>query len=197
MDNEIRLHLGCGKRFLPGFFHIDIEEFEHIDRVGTIDDLSDFDSESCAMIYSSHAFEYFDRIEAAKVLSEWRRVLKIGGEIRIAVPDFAALVRIYQDTGDISDIIGPLFGRWAKGQDQSGSQQKQFVGDVLYHRTVWDKASLTQVLLGADFTDVTEYNPVEFLASFDSNFDDHSLAFYPHFDRSGTQISLCLKGFKS
>jgi predicted SAM-dependent methyltransferase len=28
---EIKLHLGCGKRYIPGFIHIDLADYPHID----------------------------------------------------------------------------------------------------------------------------------------------------------------------
>lgn len=54
-------------------------------------------------MYSSHTLEYFDAgqpgdpmrpgVEVFDVLSEWKRVLKPGGAIRLAVPDFDSLVK--------------------------------------------------------------------------------------------------------
>ena len=36
----MRLHLGCGKKFINGFIHIDAIDYHHIDHVATIDNLS-------------------------------------------------------------------------------------------------------------------------------------------------------------
>ena len=36
---KIKLHLGCGKRYLPGYTHIDIDNEPHIDYPNT--DISD------------------------------------------------------------------------------------------------------------------------------------------------------------
>ena len=70
------LHLGCGKRFIPRFVHIDLLDLPHIDYQHRVDDLPMFAKGSVKLIYASHVFEYFDRVEAITVLREWHRVLK-------------------------------------------------------------------------------------------------------------------------
>ena len=57
----MKLHLGCGKRYLEGYIHVDIAEFEHIDYQLPIDDLSTFKDNTIEEIYASHVLEYFDR----------------------------------------------------------------------------------------------------------------------------------------
>jgi mRNA (guanine-N7-)-methyltransferase len=47
-----------------------------------------FENKTADLIYSSHLFEYFDREEGKKLLTQWFSKLKSGGIIRIAVPDF-------------------------------------------------------------------------------------------------------------
>ena len=178
----IRLHLGCGKRYLPGWVHIDVSPGPHIDFQTSIRNLSMFADETVGQIYCSHALEYFDRIEVAEVLAEWRRVLVPGGKLNLAVPNFKALMSIYLMTGSLDSILGPLYGRMNVVQSD----------DLIYHKTVYDKVSLTSLLNQHGFTDVSDYDPIFFLAQIDPTFDDHSLAYFPHMDRSGLQVSLCL-----
>ena len=179
---SVRLHLGCGKRYLPGWIHIDLAPGPHIDFQNSIGDLSMFANETVDEIYCSHALEYFDRVEAVEVLVEWRRVLTPGGRLFLAVPDFQALIRIYETTGSLDPILGPLFGRML------GKTRDSYI----YHRTTFDIRSLTSLLEECGFSDVIEYDPVSFLGNFDPDYDDHSLAFFPHMDRTGVQVSLCL-----
>ena len=110
-NQEIKLHLGCGERYLPGFCHIDIRKFPHIDYVASIDKLDMFEDDSVNLIYASHLLEHFSRNKTEEVLKEWHRVLKRGGIIRLAVPDFEKLINVYQETKDIKLILGPLFGK--------------------------------------------------------------------------------------
>ena len=91
---SLKLHLGCGKRYIPGFVHVDQDDFPHIDHRSRIDQLPMFANGSAELIYCCHAFEYFDRQEAPAVLAEWHRILAPGGILRLAVPDIEALITV-------------------------------------------------------------------------------------------------------
>lgn len=78
----MKLHLGCGKRHIPGFVHIDAVEFPHVDHVAAIDNLSFIPDNSCTLIYNCHVLEHFKRRDALRVLKEWNRVLAPGGVLR-------------------------------------------------------------------------------------------------------------------
>lgn len=184
--NDLKLHLGSGRRRLQGFINIDREFSEGIDLVCDVSRLSDFEDESVAEIYSSHTLEYFDRQQATTTLAEWFRVLKPGGKLYVSVPDFESLVQVYAETGRIETILGPLFGRWHNPHEMK----------THYHKTVWDMPSLSECLYISGLMDVSRFNPIEYLSKIDPLFDDYSLAFFPHMDRNGTQISLCLYGTK-
>ena len=71
----MKLHLGCGERYLEGYTHIDLADFEHIDYKMPVDNLSIFENNSIDEIYASHVVEYFDRDEVKLLLKEWNRVL--------------------------------------------------------------------------------------------------------------------------
>jgi predicted SAM-dependent methyltransferase len=51
------------------------------------------DSNSVDMIYSSHVLEHFTFSEIHGVLTEWLRVLKVGGEIMLRLPDITYACR--------------------------------------------------------------------------------------------------------
>lgn len=177
----MKLHLGCGKRYLTGFTHVDLDEYDHIDVNTSIDNLSMFESNSVDEIYSSHALEYFDVYEVLDVLNEWNRVLKQGGALRIAVPDFQNLTKVYLETGDIEKVIGPIVGRWPISQDR-----------VIYHKQIFDEKKLSSILTSCGFEDISRWN-FEDLLEIDKNYDDHSRAYYPHMDfLKGIHLSLNL-----
>lgn len=177
----MKLHLGCGKRHIPGFVHIDAVDYPHVDHVTTIDNLSFIPDGSVDLIYNCHVLEHFKRREVGRVLTEWWRVLKPGGVLRISVPDFAQLCAVYQREGRIDLVVGALFGRQ----------------DYLYniHYNVFDLASLTLALEQAGFDAVRRY---DWRQTEHAGVDDYSQAYIPHMDKDrGTLISLNMECNKS
>jgi predicted SAM-dependent methyltransferase len=163
-----KLHLGCGKRILDGWVHIDTSDYDHIDFNQSISDLSMFSDNTVEIIYCSHALEYFDRDQAFNVLKEWGRVLTDSGTLFIAVPDFVSLAQIYSETGKLKNIIGPLFGKMKSGIDDG----------FIYHKTVYDEESLRLLMHDCGFINIERYDPIGFLNQINREFDDHSLAFF-------------------
>ena len=159
---------------------------DHIDYKSNIDDLSMFDNESVSLIYSSHSFEYFNRQEAIKVLTEWRRVLRPEGVLRLAVPDFDSLIKVYQKTGEIEKILGPLYGQM---DIQTNEGQK-----TLYHRTVYNFDSLSKLLKNNGFKNIRRY---DWRTTVHRDHDDHSQAYFPHMDKEkGILVSLNIEWVK-
>ncbi|MGD9637489.1 MAG: methyltransferase domain-containing protein [Alphaproteobacteria bacterium] len=170
----MKLHLGCGKRFIEGFIHIDAVDYPHIDHVATIDTLSFIQDETVELIYTCHVLEHFKRKDLPRVLEEWRRVMKKGGVLRIAVPDFKKLCEIYTKYDDINMVMGPIFGRQ----------------DYLYniHYNIFDFKSLKKELENAGFGNVRLY---DWRKTEHADVDDYSQAYIPHMDKeNGTLISL-------
>lgn len=176
----MKLHLGCGKRHIPGFVHIDAVDYPHVDHVATIDALSFIPDESVGLIYNCHVLEHFKRRDIKRVLVEWNRVLRPGGMLRISVPDFASICDVYQKTRDLGLVIGSLFGRQ----------------DYLYniHYNAFDFHTLERLLSDVGFTDVAKY---DWRDTEHGDIDDFSQAYIPHMDKeNGTLMSLnveCLK----
>jgi predicted SAM-dependent methyltransferase len=173
----MKLHLGCGWRnFGPDWVHIDAGDYTHLDH-DSVTDLSHIENNTVSLIYSSHMLEYLDRDEAHMVLQEWRRVLRPGGTLRLAVPDFESMVKLYSEgTIKLSNMLGPLYGKMPMSDT------------TIYHKTVYDYESIASLLEGVGFTDVRRYDWRE---TEHAEFDDHSQAYIPHMDKdNGTPISL-------
>ncbi|MBB5206394.1 putative SAM-dependent methyltransferase [Inhella inkyongensis] len=183
----MKLHLGCWHRHFPGWVHVDLCDLPHIDHKSRIDQLPFLADGSAELIYCSHAFEYFDRQQAPAVLAEWRRVLAPGGHLRLAVPDFEALIQIYRQTGAIERVLGPLYGRM-EIQTASGPE-------CLYHRTCYDEASLTRLLQENGFAQAQRW---DWRQTEHAHIDDHSQAYFPHMQKeSGLLVSLNLQAIKA
>ena len=161
----IKYHIGCGKRdFGPEWIHIDGENYPHVKSSDVW--LMSQNQDSADLIYSSHLLEYFDLIEAGGLLWSWYNVLKRGGILRIAVPDFEALSYAYE-TADFKllDIIGPLFGRM------------EMAGHKIYHKTTFDYDSLHDLLTDVGFKNIRKY---DWRQTEHAHIDDHSHAHLPH-----------------
>lgn len=176
----MKLHLGCWHRDFPGFINVDLCDLPHIHYKSYIHELPFIEDASVDYVYCSHALEYYDLESAKLALKEWLRVLKPGGMLRLAVPNFEALLEVYQKTRDIKRILGPMFGR----MQVSGVGEDKFI----YHKIVYDFKLLSEVLTESGFVDIKLY---DWRTTEHSNFDDHSQAYFPHMDKEhGLLISL-------
>lgn len=102
------------------------------------------------LIYSSHLIAYFDREEIIPILQEWERVLRPGGILRLATPDWDVLRTIERP------LIGPLYGKMQPG---------------IYHKTVYGYYDLYLVLRQVGFIDIGRW-------SWEGLPDDHSQSTY-------------------
>jgi len=178
-----KLHLGCGKRLLKGYIHVDIDDLPHVDHCTSIDNLNMFEDESVDEIYNCGVFGYFDREEAPAVLKEWKRVLKIGGKLRISMADFSKSMKAYMMNGENLEglgILGPTFGKW-EITDGAGLTRS------VYKKTGYDFRSLKSFLDASGFKNIQKYDWKDFLPP---DYDDYSKAYIPHMDPSGMLLSL-------
>ena len=89
----MKLHLGCGERFLDGYIHIDLAEFEHIDHRIPVNNLSIFDDNSIDGTYelllkNDHLYQ--------KIFRHNNNLGK-GASVRTGIENFKGDVLIIQD----------------------------------------------------------------------------------------------------
>lgn len=182
-DRPVKLHLGCGKRFIPGFVHVDTVAFPHIDHVQDIRALPQFEENSVELIYACQVLTYFDREEVVDVLAEWRRVLKPGGILRLSVINFETIVRLYNDGFPLERFLGWLYGKWTDDR-----------GGFVYERTTYDLPSMTTVLTNAGFEHVELW---DWRTTEHAEVDDYSQAYIPHMDKeNGLLVNLNIQARK-
>lgn len=89
------LNLGCGNNFHKDWTNIDfVSSSEHVINYNLLDGIP-ADNNSTDVIYHSHVLEHFSKSDGIKFLQECYRVLKVGGILRIAVPDLETIVKEY------------------------------------------------------------------------------------------------------
>ena len=174
--SKLKLHIGCGSKYFgKDWVHIDKETYNYVDG-HDVESLL-YSDESVDLIYASHLIEYFDGEAVVRVLKEWWRVLKYGGTLRLAVPDFEAMARLYvEKMFPLVSFIGPLYGK----------MMVQFI--PTYHRMVYDYDSLSALLGSCGFRNIRRWDWRE---TEHAQFDDCSQAYLPKMDKiNGTLISL-------
>lgn len=177
----MKLHLGCGRRFIPGFVHVDLVEAGHVAIVADVARLPIPDG-AAELIYASHVLEHFGRNEYRKVLKEWFRVLDPGGVLRLSVPDFSACAALYYEGGlsDLSGLTGLLVGGQRDEYD--------------FHKMVFDEITLSRDLMETGFRKVVRW---DWRKTEHSEVDDYSQAYIPHMAKDiGRLMSLNLEGVK-
>ena len=114
-----KLHLGCGTKHLEGYTNIDIRYLPGVDEVNNIRFLRNHKENSVDEIYACHVLEHFGRWEYKDVLKRWFEILKPGGHLRLAIPNFHSICSYYTKTNDLKSLIGLLYG----GQDYDENYQ--------------------------------------------------------------------------
>ena len=140
------LHLGCGNVDAPQFISIDLQPHRHVHYLRNVTSPTMWHAQSADLIYACHVLEHVERAEVPRVLANWHRFLKPEGILRLSVPDFDAIWRIYEASGrDIDAIAGYLMG----------GQRDRF--DV--HMSVFNQAYLCGLIEDAGFRGVRKWDP--------------------------------------
>lgn len=146
VDSKIYIHLGCGEVNSPEFINVDGRFFPHIHHISEVNNLPFFKNDFADLIYASHILEHIPVINLEDTLLEWKRILKVGGTLRIGVPDFDTILQIYKDNNnDIKSIWKPLMG----GQEYKKN----------YHFSVFNKNYLTELLIKCGFSNIQLWEP--------------------------------------
>jgi predicted SAM-dependent methyltransferase len=143
-DGKTLVHLGCGEIDHPAFINVDALRRRHVHYIHTVEKLPMFADNSVNLIYCCHCLEHLSHLEVPGVLAEWCRVIKPGGILRLAVPDFDKILTIYRETGeDMNEIQAVLMG----GQDYQYN----------FHKIAFNHAYLAGLMQNAGLRDVKEW----------------------------------------
>ena len=174
-----KLHLGCGTKHIEGFTNIDIRYLPGVDEVNNIRFLRNYKDNSVDLIYACHVLEHFSRWEYKNALTRWYEILKPGGVLRLAVPNFTAIASRYIQTGNLKEVMGLLYG----GQDY----------DENYHFVTFDMNLMIDDLSSIGFRTIVEY---DHKTTEHASVDDFSQAYLPHLDPNGKLMSLNIQAVK-
>lgn len=133
----IKLDLGAGLVSPDGFLPLGRGHGTEVFPLPSIPD------GTCQVVRASHVLEHFSHRKIADVLNEWVRVLAPGGELKIAVPDFALVAQNY-----IAGVNQPTEGFVMGGQSD--------VDD--HHHALFDEESLKRAMAGAGLMLIRRWN---------------------------------------
>jgi len=105
----MRLNLGCGKQYLPGYINVDLYEKDVADICAPADSLDFARDGSVSEIVSFQLIEHLGLINAYKTIAHWAMKLEPKGKLVIETPDLdeslGALVKT-KSTGDKDWLFG-------------------------------------------------------------------------------------------
>jgi len=148
----MKVHLGCGNKYLEGYLNIDLPSSEHTIMDVKADMYADirtvqFPENSIDEVRLHHLFEHFNRAEALKLLSRWRTWLKVGGILHIETPDFQLCAFLY--------LFASHRYKFQLGRHIFGSQEASWAN----HLDFWDKKKYKFILkkMGFDIVKIKRY----------------------------------------
>lgn len=176
LDQPKRLHLGCGKAYLPGFLNVDLFSNIKADAYHDVTNLP-YPVESFDEVYCCHLLEHVHRHAVVATLNHWRSLLKPGGILRLAVPNFEAICEHYMENRNLEVLMGLIYA----AQDNYLNR----------HTVTFDRQYLTKMLESAGFVEIGMW---DWRQTEQKDHDDFSRAYLPAFDfERGKLMSLNMK----
>ena len=170
----IKLHIGCGKRIIPGYINVDIQPFPGVDLLCDIRALPVRDN-SVDLFYSCAVIEHFGRREWKDVLAHRYAKLRPGGTLRLSTADFRSVCERYLEVGYIEESLGLVVG----GQKD----------DYDWHGMIFDFDLLARGLTEVGFVNIRRYDWRDTeLATL--GIDDYSQSYLPHMDKEHGRLMM-------
>jgi predicted SAM-dependent methyltransferase len=167
-QGNIKINYGCGHLQQPGYVNVDLRWTPAIDLLADLSWCARVFEGVCKEVYLSHVLEHYsspgrDMRDGAgtviEALNAIHQMLFPGGTVRLAVPDFGTLARLYAD--DKVPLYPRLLGRIVGEQDYEQNR----------HRCAFDRDFLEMLLTQTGFTNVQVWEPEALGLRQDSSFD--------------------------
>lgn len=149
--DAVKLNLGSGGWPIEGFTNVDAAYFKGLNTSGGIHKFGDtifplgFKDGSAEEIRVSHSLEHLSFRETMNAIQDWVRVLKPGGVLKIAVPDFEWIARQYIREVDDDAERDPKLTMYLMGGQTDEND---------YHKAIFDARGLKHGMELAGLVDV-------------------------------------------
>ena len=112
----MRINVGCGKKFEPEYYNIDLYEDLIADKLMSVINL-DLEDNICEEVKAIQIIEHFSFFEAIYALNEFFRVLQLKGKLIIEIPDLTKACQLYLNSNDEQKkiVLGWIYGIPDKG----------------------------------------------------------------------------------
>jgi predicted SAM-dependent methyltransferase len=163
-----KLHLGCGKRSVPGWLNVDVASGDRV--VDLASGSLPWPDASFQAIVSQHVIEHLVlEDELLPLLRELNRVSKPGAEIWLSCPDLEAICRHYcQDRGE--GLIEDRLRRPHGDLGLDGLPKQHIVNAIFYqdgeHKNLLDFEMLEWLLRTTGFESCVRVREADLLARF-------------------------------
>lgn len=147
-----KLHLGCGRKILPGYINIDATCG---DKVMDIRKLTDYADNSVDEILAIHVWEHFWLKDVETIAAEWKRVLKPGGKLILEMPCLDKVIGYIVKQATHGFPIEANMTIWAMYGDPSTIRTEQDL-----HKWLWSYANIEALLRDTEFKNVEFKDPV-------------------------------------
>ena len=143
-------HLGCGKKYIPGFVNIDANPLVRADIWLDFTLGLPFPDESVDVFYARHVFEHLTIAQVRSVVKRMLRALKPGGGIRLVTPSLSNAINAYE-----SDDMD-FFPDWPHVFKSKGGRFNNYLLCAGQHRLMFDFTLTSELLMEAGFVNCEE-----------------------------------------
>ena len=97
----MKLHLGCGQKYLKGYVNVDFPLSKHTVQNNKVADIETdisklrYKKGTIEEIKLHHLLEHFPRANACALIGSWNSWLKEDGKLIIEVPDFQGMLKVF------------------------------------------------------------------------------------------------------
>lgn len=153
--DSIKLNIGCGEVKILGWVNIDIEP--GADLVLDARCKLPFDNNSVDYIFNEHFFEHLTFEEGLKTLRDFYRCLKVGGVLRIAMPNLDDLIQKYNTDWRDQDWLTQPEYRFIETRGMMINIALRWWG----HKYSYNEEDLRNHMVKAGFREVTKCEKAE------------------------------------
>lgn len=152
---NLKLNLGCGQMYLPGWVNIDLDQNVKPDLLCGFNDLHHhFEKHSVDEILMLHSISYLRLWEARDFFKRTNEILKVGGTLTLEFPDLVKCAKVVTSANDLDQYLEGVRGIFAFDLDQI--KKKESFGTYSFG---WSSWHIKKELLEMGFKEVQILDP--------------------------------------